>query len=353
MRPLRFHKTAFVCIIITVLLASTASIGSGQTTNTASNTQKYVVFRCDDVTLKADFAELQAIDQVHIEKDVPLTLGIIPHPTPGTGDELLSDSQFLSYMRALASNHLFEFAQHGYTHQGTSVVGPSEFYGRPYAVQYGVIKQGRSDIRKAFGVTPTSFIPPFDSSDNNTLKAAKALGFTEYSTSFRDLNINEGTRQGMHVEAASLELANESLQSAENKTEQFLTDTHSIDTFVVLYHVADFRSPDGSVNQERLRLLENYIDYLKERGDVQFTRLDHSLTTGGVHPTPVTNDAQNVQQNPIVFPVNETNSALIEGLGGPFIVLLAGTTLVLLLGGAYLILSHRGSKRRPKNRKLR
>lgn len=349
MRSPRLHKTAFICIIITVLLASTTTIGSGQTTNTASDTQKYVVFRCDDVTLKTDFAELQDVSHVHIEKNVPLTLGIIPHPTPGTGNELLSDSQFLSYMRTLASNHLFEFAQHGYTHQRASLVGPSEFYGRPYAVQYGVIKQGRSDIQKAFGVTPTSFIPPFDSSDNNTLKAAKALGFTEYSTSFRDFNVNEGTRQGMHVEAASLELANESLQSAENKTEQFLTDTHSIDTFVVLYHVADFRSPNGSVNQERIRLLENYIEYLKERGDVQFTRLDHSWTTGGTHPTPVANDTRNTQQNAIAFPMNETSAALVEGLGGPFTVLLAGATPVLLLG-AYLILYHRDSKRRPKKK---
>ncbi|MGZ4902772.1 MAG: DUF2334 domain-containing protein [Halobacteriota archaeon] len=351
MRSLLLHKTAFICIIIAVLLSSTASVGSGQTTGEASNTQKYVVFRCDDVTPKADFAELQAIDQVHIEKNVPLTLGMIPHPTPGTGNELLSDSQFLSYMRALASNHLFEFAQHGYTHQGTSAVGLSEFYGRPYAVQYDAIKQGQSDIQKAFGVTPTSFIPPFDSSDNNTLKAAKALGFTEYTTSFRDLNMNEGTRDDIHVVAVSLELANESLQSAENKTEQFLADAHTIDTFVVLDHVADFRSPNGSVNQERIKLLEDYIDYLKGRGDVQFTRLDHSWTTGGTHPTPIANDARNVQQNAIAFPVNDGGVALIEGLGGPFTVLLAGTTLALLSGGAYLVMSRRGSKRRAKKRK--
>jgi len=96
-------------------------------------------------------------------------------------------------------------------------------------------------------------------------------------------------------------------------------------------------------------LLENYIEYLKERGDVHFTRLDHSWTTGGTHPTPIANDTRKTQQNAIAFPMNETSSALVDGLGGPFIVLLAGTTLVLLLG-AYLILSHRGSKRRPKKK---
>ncbi|MGZ7180367.1 MAG: DUF2334 domain-containing protein, partial [Halobacteriota archaeon] len=166
---------------------STVSVGSGQATNATSSAKKYVVFRCDDVAPNVNFAALQATNQVHIDTNVPVTLGIVPHVTTGTGNELLANSQFSAYMKPLASNHLIEFAQHGYTHQNQGgASGQSEFYGRPYAAQYTAIKQGRDDIRAAFGVTPTSFIPPFDKGDNNTLKAAKALGFTEYSTAFRD-----------------------------------------------------------------------------------------------------------------------------------------------------------------------
>ncbi len=355
MRPQRARKIALICIAA-VLLASTVYTVSGQTTGTASSAKKYIVFRCDDVTPTAQFAELQALDRIHIDENVPVTLGIVPHPAAGTGNELLANSQFASYMRSLASNHLFEFAQHGYTHQRAGVFAPSEFYGRPYAVQYDAIKSGRDAVREAFGVVPTSFIPPFDKGDVNTLKAARALGFTQYSTAFRDFNMNQGTRGGIHVETVSLALANESLRSAESKTSQFLADTHSIDTFVVLYHPADFSLPDGTVNKHKIELLKDYIDYLKARNDVQFTTLDHSWTTGGATPSHRENDARNVQQEASVFPFGERGSGLIGGPVGSLAFLLVNTVfafvlvgvIVALLIGAYLILSHRATKRRSK-----
>ncbi len=336
--PQYVFKTVLICLIA-LLLISTANVGRGQTTSAATSTKKYVIFRCDDVTPKAKFAELQAVNHVHIAKNVPVTLGIIPHPTVGAGNELLADSQFASYMKSLASDHLFEFAQHGYTHQNQTMSpsGPSEFYGRPYAAQYNAIKQGQDDIRKAFGVTPTSFIPPFDKSDMNTLRAAKALGFTEYSTSFRDFNMNEGSKEGIHVQAASLVLANESLQSAESKTSQFLTDPHNTDTFVILYHPSDFSSSNGSVSKEKITLLENYIDYLKGRDDVQFTRLDHLWTTGtsmSAHPT---NDTKNTEQNDNTLPSSLVANTFIGGLRGSWTFLLAGTVLALVLGAGFVL----------------
>ena len=261
---------------------SSAATGSVQA-NTQTN--KYVIFREDDVAPNADFAELQAVNQLNINMNVPVTLGIIPHPYPTpSGNQLIEvNHTFLEYMRSLTSNHLFQFAQHGYTHldTGPSPVGPSEFYGRPYAAQYDAIKQGRDDITQAFGVTPTSFLPPFDKSDNNTLKAAKALGFTEYSTAFRDFNQNAGSLDGMRLDTISIEIGNNTLQSLENATNQWLNDPYSINTFVVLYHPADFEGPNFAVNTSKVTLLANYIDYLQGTGHVQFTTLDRSATTTG------------------------------------------------------------------------
>ena len=278
-------KIILVCSLVLILLFSIlfSCAGSGATGNAPTN--KYVIFREDDVAPNADFAELQAVNNVHIDKNVPLTLGIIPRPylTP-SGNQLIEvNHTFLNYMRSLTSNHLFQFAQHGYTHLdlGPSLSGPSEFYGRPYAAQYNAIKQGRDDITQAFGVTPTSFLPPFDKSDNNTLKAAKALGFTEYCTAFADFNVNQGYREGIKIDTISIELGNNSLQSMENATEQWLNNDRSTDTFIVLYHPADFRGPDGAVNTAEVKLLGDYIDYLQGTGRVQFTTLDGSWTTTG------------------------------------------------------------------------
>ena len=272
-------KIVFACLLVSIVLFSTVHVNAQGAES--GQTRKYVVFREDDVTPGAKFAELQAVNQVHIDKNVPVTMGIIPHPNASAGNQLLQNKPFLNYMRSIASNRLFEFAQHGYTHQSRGTASPSEFYGLPYAVQYDTIKKGRDDITQAFGIVPTTFIPPFDKGDNNTLKAAKALGFMEYSTAFRDFNINEGYMNGVRVDAVSLVFANESLQSMESTTDQFLNDTHGIDTLVVLYHPADFSGPDGAVNSERVKMLADYIDYLEGTGRVQFTKLDRTWTTEG------------------------------------------------------------------------
>ena len=266
-------------------VSSGATTGASSGATGSAQTNKYVIFREDDVAPNADFAELQAVNQLNINMNVPVTLGIISHPYPTpSGNQLIKvNNTFLEYMRSLTSNHLFQFAQHGYTHldTGPSPVGPSEFYGRPYAAQYDAIKQGRDDIIQAFGVTPTSFLPPFDKSDNNTVKACKALGFTEYSTAFQDFNQNGGNLDGMRLDTISIELGNNSLQSMENATEQWLNNDRSTDTFIVLYHPADFRGPDGAVNTAEVKLLGDYIDYLQGTGRVQFTTLDGSWTTTG------------------------------------------------------------------------
>ena len=81
-------------------------------------------------------------------------------------------------MRSIASNPLFEFAQHGYSHKNDGLsLNASEFDGRPYDDQYNRILKGRADLVDAFGMTPKTFIPPFNSGDQNTSEAAAALGF--------------------------------------------------------------------------------------------------------------------------------------------------------------------------------
>ena len=244
-------------------------------------------------------------------------------------------------MRSLTSNHLFQFAQHGYTHldTGPSPVGPSEFYGRPYAAQYDAIKQGRDDIIQAFGVTPTSFLPPFDKSDNNTVKACKALGFTEYSTAFQDFNQNGGNLDGMRLDTISIELGNNTLQSLENATNQWLNDPYSINTFVVLYHPADFEGPNYTVNASKVTLLANYIDYLQGTGRVQFTTLDRSVTTTG-NGTAASSSSEGTTA------VGATDAPNVGFANAGAVFAVVGAILVVLLASV-LTIRRRKNKNRP------
>jgi len=220
-----------VALLLSVVVLFPALHVNGQD----GNTKKHVIFRDDDVQPGYKINTLKIVNQIHIDKNVPVTLGIIPHPYLNrSGNELYMDQAFLHYMKSICFNPLFEIAQHGYTHKdATGTLNKSEFYGVPCSSQHTTIEQGQIDIEKAFGVKPTTFMPPFDRGDENTLKALKALGFTEYSTAFSDFNVNQGYKEGMQIDSVSIMLDDATLQSAKNETERLFAEACGSDTIVV------------------------------------------------------------------------------------------------------------------------
>ena len=303
---------------------------SAVSTSAANNGKKYVIFRDDDVGFgNQSGSSLEAVDQVHIEENVPVTLAIIPHPDVcGVGNELLWNTPVNNYMKSIATNPLFEFAQHGYNHYDYAQDGPpdcsastagagvphvegasapyyevgespapgqlvpgqpvgasppaSEFWGRPYADQYRAIMQGRDDITQAYGVTPTTFVPPWNKGDTNTLEATAALGFTWYSTATSDFNVQEASLHGITVQGESGGLIGwggndtawqSGMQSVTQGTDAALNNMAPGQTFVLGYHFWSFENPDGSVNPYAIALFKQYIEHLKSRGDVLFTTL--------------------------------------------------------------------------------
>src|SRR5450756_3158513 len=95
MRAVTAGKVMFACLLVTTLLFSTVQ-GNAQGVTDNGQTRKYVIFRDDDVAPRTKFAELQAVNQVHIDKNVPVTLGIVAHQNASAGNQLLQDTQFLN-----------------------------------------------------------------------------------------------------------------------------------------------------------------------------------------------------------------------------------------------------------------
>jgi hypothetical protein len=71
------------------------------------------------------------------------------------------------------------------------------------------------------------------------------------------------------------------LQSLKDKTDRLLSDTHTDDPIIVLYHYWSFSGAGGTINASKLKLLSDYMDYLKDRGDVTFTNFNHSYEVEG------------------------------------------------------------------------
>ena len=286
---------AFV-LIFALIVGGTATNALAQTKTNDSireisaqpvQTKKCVIFRNDDIGA-GSLSTLQAINQVHIEESAPVTLAITPRMDNASNGSALLTEPLYSYLQSLKGNQLFEFAQHGYTHHNNvlQTVGAadtrSEFHGRPYEDQFNAIKQGRDDMIAAFGVTPTTFVPPFNTGDDNTLKAAEALGFMHYSTSQDDFGVRDANLQGIMVQGLTFGLGwkNDSqwswrMQNLTQYTDAALNAAAPGDSIVVSYHYWNFNTKDGSPDPARIALLKQYIEHLKSRGDVLFTTLDN------------------------------------------------------------------------------
>jgi len=283
-------------IAISVLLLFLVLIYAGGSAHAElAQTKKYVAFRDDDVSPFTSLEPLKAVNQVHIDENIPVTLGIIPHPLDGqSGNQLLQDDQFLIYMRSIAANPLFEFAQHGYSHHHNAIVLTSEFTGLRYDYQYNLIFTGKTHIQEAFGVTPTTFIAPWNNGDSNTTDALTTLGFTEYSKGFSPNHIQYGYKGGMRIEG-SFNIGgrndtnfNTSIQEAKQEVERFLADPQSGDTLGITYHAAAFVNNEGVVDSHKIQLFVDFVEFLKTKA-VLFTRLDRSSvaeTSNVASPSP-------------------------------------------------------------------
>jgi Uncharacterized protein conserved in bacteria (DUF2334) len=326
-------------IILTFILIFAMLFSAAQSTAEPVQTKKYVIFRDDDVGSKGSLETLKAVNQVHIDENVPVSLAIVPHPdTNSSGNELLKEPLH-SYLQSIVANPLFEFAQHGYTHQNNSLTSSSnisEFAGESTEVQYNALRFGQNAIRDAFGVTPTTFIPPWDHGDLTTLVALRALGFTEYCTGGTEFPKLKEQVDGIHVEKAAVDLdisgsydaLYKSVEMAKNTTDQFLNDPNN-DTLIVAYHWWAFSAPDGSVDARKVQLLHDYIDYLKNAGDVQFARLDRSA-----------------YENTEIAVAASSGLANVSGVLAPFKMWLAsGVAVACLFGFGWVVEPRTGARK--------
>ena len=316
--------TKYRALIISILLTVLLLFGSLPASNAQVTTGaqfKRVIFRDDDVT-PWSLGALEAVNQVHIDEGVPVTLGVIParsfrvqsqyEPTVPTVNSsepfadylrsLKSSGQFelptvrsyetfADYLRSLKSSGQFELAQHGYQHCDNSklygVPVSSEFRGMPYDKQYSLIAKGRSLMQNAFGTAPTTFIPPFSTGDTNTLKVLSALGFTVYSS----LPGEPGSSSGGHLTLKPQRVdisKSDTFESLVRQTKPLLNDP-SVSDIVVVYHNWQFEASTAhDINTAKVAMLRQYIQYLKTN-NVEFTKLN------GTHPSPqVTASPSNV-----------------------------------------------------------
>ena len=148
-----------------------------------------IVFRLDDYSaLSSMDMELRIIDLFR-KNSTSITFGVIPYlcarnvydPSPQEAIELGAVKG--EVLRSASAEGVLEVALHGYSHQTISAKCHTEFSGLDYHSQVERIAKGKELLERVAGAPITTFVPPWNRHDANTLRALEELGFSVISAS--------------------------------------------------------------------------------------------------------------------------------------------------------------------------
>lgn len=153
----------------------------------ASNGKKIkVVFRYDDYSnVSSTDLEIKLIE-VFQKYNAPCTFGVIPYESVSdVNDASMRDDVPLTKIKSnILKNsinaNIIEVALHGYSHKNTykgKKHYKSEFLGLDYDSQKKRITKGKNYLEEMLDIRVTTFIPPWNTFDLNTIIVLEELGF--------------------------------------------------------------------------------------------------------------------------------------------------------------------------------
>ena len=139
--------------------------------------------RYDDFQLTTDSTSEKVIRLLH-KFNIPVVLAVIPC---NEKEDLILEKNypFLKNLKDGVNKGTIEIALHGLNHRKMTPYG--EFKGLSYEEQYRRIKKGKALLDQVFNNSLVTFIPPFNSHDDNTSKALKANNIYIVSSSVYDV----------------------------------------------------------------------------------------------------------------------------------------------------------------------
>jgi peptidoglycan/xylan/chitin deacetylase (PgdA/CDA1 family) len=137
-----------------------------------------VVFRNDDIQEFAGSAAERRFLQLFVENGIPQTYALVPFKR-----DLEKAVDLVALLKDQQAKGLAEIALHGYAHENYAGKRRSEFAGRPLEEQLEKIRSGKTYLERIFQREIVTFIPPFNSYDQQTLRACTQNGIKVLSSS--------------------------------------------------------------------------------------------------------------------------------------------------------------------------
>lgn len=245
---------------LVVILLLSASPATAQHTDRADEKQIIVVLRFDDYSSRsATDMEVKLINAFQ-QHGISCTFGVIPytcardHDNSRPQDVVPLTPTKASILRNAIKAGILDVAQHGYTHQR------GEFCGLDYTSQVKRMSKGKNLLEQMLGTQVSTFIPPFNSYDLNTIRALETLGFRCISAG----------RNGDAKESSALKFlpANCGLPQLRDSVESARSVPEAQPIIVVLFHLYDFLEVDKKRGRLTYQEFIELLSWLTSQEDV-------------------------------------------------------------------------------------
>jgi peptidoglycan/xylan/chitin deacetylase (PgdA/CDA1 family) len=266
-----FVKTIFYAVAVLAIAQCAGALSAGQARRIT------VVFRYDDFSARSPVEFETQVIHTFAEHGVAVSFGVIPFVCDGRAEDPspqgvlpLPADRALVLTEAIKGGR-FEVAMHGYSHHSLSEEYLTEFDGLPLEEQRSRMVKGKRLLEELLKIEISTFIPPWNSFEQYTLRAAEEAGFRNLSAS------------GDSVPTGSSKLrclpATCGLPDLRQAVEQARTSADPRPVVVVLLHGYDFRETlahKGAMDRSRplvgsidVNLLHEALHWVSQQPDVQ------------------------------------------------------------------------------------
>ena len=258
-------------VILVFFGISFSGYGQGKSAEKKIN----VVFRYDDYSANSiTSAELEIIDAFRKNK-AAITFGVIPFKVagdvhdPSPQDLLPLDSVKGEILKTGFEEGILDISMHGYAHQANGSEQLSEFANLGYKDQVGLLSRGKESLENMTGAPVTTFIPPWNTYDLNTLLALEETGFTTISAAKKGM-VDKGSDLNFLPFSCTLTELQDAVKAARKSSDKQ-------PLVVVLLHDYDFLD----INQEKGELtfqeFTNLINWVSTQKDVRIISFSQAI----------------------------------------------------------------------------
>lgn len=235
----------------------------------------HVVFRFDDYSaLSATAAELRIIEEFR-KNGSTVTFSVIPFICEGDSHDpsprvlvALTPEKGAILKRGVEEGVL-DIALHGYSHQTIDAGQMKEFAGLDFHIQLERLARGKALLEKTIGVPVTTFVPPWNQYDPDTLRALEKTGFSTLSADMNgpmpldaELNYLPFTCGLTRLREALLEAR---------------ASSHIRPIVVVLFHQYDFKEINEKRGKITFQEFSHLLSWLKSQTDVRLLSIRQAI----------------------------------------------------------------------------